>query len=455
MRLGLGLGIGSQGGPLSAIIENMFAWYRGGIEDISGHGNDLSLFNGAAFTGSGVVDTPLVLDGVNDYATFPEAVFAGECSITLWANGNLAGDYLFGQIDGNGQYVSWNSDTDLRLQLAGNQIWTNVVPALAGWTHIAITRGPGLGTCKLYINGTIVSGTKDMSGDFTLSAIGRILGGGYYAGSMDDIRLFTEELTASQVFDVYSSTPSPITDVDLFLLAGQSNCEGQGDSATSTKPPVGMTFTGSALEHCLDPVGSADTGSMWPSFAREWFIKTGRMAIMIPSYQDGSGLTPEADTGFGDYSPSGSLRAQSVTDFNTAKSWIQANTSYTIQSENILWCQGENDAYQIALATITEADYKDALEALATYWDTNIGQDMMYVIRTGRKVSGAQEAGYQSIRDAQDDACTDSSLLTMTFTGAVDFAAAGKMVDDVHWDQIGLNEAGKGCASLVATDKGF
>ena len=250
-----------------------------------------------------------------------------------------------------------------------------------------------------------------------------------------------------------SSTPS--NRVDLFLLTGQSNAEGQGDSSTSTVTTNGLTLYNSIIGGCADPVGTASTGSMWPAFAKEWYARTGRNAIMIPSYQDGAGLTAVADTGFGNYSPTGALRAAAVTAMSDAKTWLSANTDYSIVTENILWCQGENDAAQINASNLTGAQYQAALEELADYWEANIAMDKMYVIRTGKRDDGAQLTAYQDLRDAQDDACAANDNLVMTFTGAVNFPDEGKMIDALHWDQDGLNEAGQGASSIVADEKGY
>jgi hypothetical protein len=433
----------------------LLRWYLGSHQDQSGYDEDLTIFNGASFTGTGPVSTPLVLDGTNDYASFTQITFSGDFSICWWSNGNIGSDFIFGQIDGNTNYISWNSNTNIRLQINSAQIWTDVVEDNAGWNHFVIKREGEFGTCYLYVNGRKQTSLKNMTGDFILSTIGRIQGGGYYQGELDSIRMYSKSLTDENVLEVYRDVDGEINDVDLFLVAGQSNCEGQGDSNLSDIPAVGEVYENSSLVLAVDPVDTASTGSMWPAFAKEWFLKTGRKAIIVSHSQDGSSLTPEADSGYGNFSPSGTHRSTAVTKYNAAKTWIQANTTYVIHSENVMWCQGENDAYYVSFGSITGEDYEQALEDLAAYWKTELNYDQMYVIQTGRKVSGNQDGGYAAIRQAQVDACADSTNLTMTFTGAVDFSTSGKMVDDVHWDQVGLNEAGKGAAALVAIDKGF
>lgn len=459
MRLKIGIksyiGRGGGGSQPTPVDPSLRLWIQGSSVDKSDDGRDLTLYSGAAFSGSGPISTPLVLDGTSDYADFTEAVFSGAFTIAFWCNKNLQGDFIFGEIDANDNYISWNTNNDLRLNITANQIWADVVEDNAGWNHYAITRGAGLGTCNLYVNKVKQTAFKDITGDFDLSAVGRILGGGYYTGGLDDIRMYDKQISQSEVDALYDAAFSGTIQADIFMLAGQSNCEGQGDSAKSPGPLGGLIYESSALNSADDPLGSADTGSMWPSFAKQWYLKTGRRAIFINGYQDGSALDPVADTGFGDYSPTGALRGAAVTEWDAAVAWISANTSYTINTHNIIWCQGENDAFQIHGGGMTGEDYETQLEALAAWWKTETSMDQMYVIQSGRKVSGNQDTGYTALRTAQTDACTDSANLTMTFTGAVDFSTSGKMVDDVHWDQVGLNEAGNQTAILVAQDKGF
>ena len=65
--------------------------------------------------------------------------------------------------------------------------------------------------------------------------------------------------------------------LDLFIIVGQSNAEGRGNSAQSPAVTNGAYISGSTITPTLaDPVGGASTGSMWPAFANEWFAQTGR-----------------------------------------------------------------------------------------------------------------------------------------------------------------------------------
>ncbi len=65
----------------------------------------------------------------------------------------------------------------------------------------------------------------------------------------------------------------------------------------------------------------------------------------------------------------------------------------------------------------------------------------MWVSRTGRPNS-ADTSGFQDVRDAQDEVATADDFVVMAFTGAVDFPGEGKMADELHYDQTGLDEMG-------------
>jgi len=236
--------------------------------------------------------------------------------------------------------------------------------------------------------------------------------------------------------------------MDFFVIVGQSNAEGRGDASLSPASPNGIYVNSSGdITPLADPVGGASPlggatigGSMWPTFSNEWWDLTGNLTAFIERATGGTALIP--NQAGSNWSPSGTLRSATVTAVQTAITALEAYPGYTLRNVYFLWCQGESDAQAINGTTITGAIYKQALKDLATYFKAQIPQMVeMGVIQSGRYSTNGQAAAWAEIRQAQEDACAESSLLRMIYRGSASFLTNGMMVDTVHWNQYGLNKA--------------
>jgi len=238
------------------------------------------------------------------------------------------------------------------------------------------------------------------------------------------------------------------TVVDLFVSAGQSNAEGRGSSASSPVVTNGvfLSSAGSFTSPMADPVGGASTGSMWPSFSNEWFALTGRNSVFIDCATGGTELVDNGNKP--DWSATGTLRDAAVTAILSAIASIRLSASYKLGNVYIMWCQGESDAQDTDTSVVNRTTYKNALIELAEYFKSHIANMKgMYVIRTGRQGGGsANEQQWQDIRQAQEDACAESDLLTMVYRGTGSWLPLGYMADELHYNQAALNLTGK-CAA--------
>lgn len=239
------------------------------------------------------------------------------------------------------------------------------------------------------------------------------------------------------------------TPIDLFVIVGQSNAEGRGNSSLSPNAEFGRFWDGAALVPLVDPVAGADTGSAWPSFSNEWHENTGRLSAFVEVADGGSSLIPEQAGA--NWSPLGSLRSSAVSAANGAIGHIVSNSAYSLASVYFVWSQGEQEAETINGTTITGALYTQALKSLADYFQAQVDEfTQMLVIRTGTRNDLASAVNWGSIRAAQDLACAEAANLRMVYRGTFSFNAAGRalMSDSVHWGQEGLNLVGK-CAALA------
>lgn len=244
-----------------------------------------------------------------------------------------------------------------------------------------------------------------------------------------------------------------IDPLDLFVIVGQSNAEGRGDSSQSPSSPNGRYYDGSVIGALADPVGGANTGSMWPAFANEWYSRTGRMPCFVEHATGDTGLLAAAG-GPGNWSPSGSLRAAAAGGASAATAAITGASDYLLGKVYFIWVQGERDAEQYNGTTITGALYEQALEDLAAYFKSQVPQMVtMGVVQSGQYYGAPQyNEGFWEIRAAQDRACADSANLTMLYRGAYSFGPRGLQPGpDHHWYQSGYNMAGRCAARALAT----
>lgn len=244
--------------------------------------------------------------------------------------------------------------------------------------------------------------------------------------------------------------------IDLFLVAGQSNAQGQAPDNTLSPDTIPgkayeATSTGTLVQ-LADPVGNADIGSAWPAFANAYTAATGRPVAISPSAEGGTWLVPEYSTGGpGKYwgGTDSTLFSTSVTRGLAAVTTL-TNAGWTPTLRGILWSQGEWDANFGKDDPDLQTKYQAELVALFNRYVTELGPVRLYVFRTG----GNNDYGPTAVRAAQDAACAATDGMDMVFTGAVTFAARGLMVDTYHYSQAGYNEMGELGAQAIAALSG-
>lgn len=235
------------------------------------------------------------------------------------------------------------------------------------------------------------------------------------------------------------------TPIDVFIVAGQSNAEGRGDSTES--PSVNsdsLEYTDSGLVALADPVGGADTGSAWPAFANAYVPIAGKLVCIVETAVGGSALYP--DTSGSNWSPSGTLTADAISKAQAALAELESE-GYLPTLRGVLWCQGESDAVN----GVSQANYKAALINLHERFEASLGELGFYVFQIGAAADGSNAAQWAAIREAQREACAETLRMELVFTGAVDFPARGMMSDNIHYTQAGYNEMGAVGGHVVAS----
>ncbi len=246
-----------------------------------------------------------------------------------------------------------------------------------------------------------------------------------------------------------------LNEIDVFLIAGQSNAVGQGNSALSPVPTSGtvLQYHNSTISNATDPVGTANTGSAWPQFGITYYQKTGRKVLFVPAAVGGTTLTAEAGAAHlpspvDTWDTTGTLFGAAVTKANSALTAATA-AGYTPKFKGVLWSQGEYDADAIDNASITVSTYQTALINLVTRFATEFGKTRLLIFQTGSRTFDT--TGFQQVRASQQYVAATVEDAYLVHWGAVDFVARGLMTDDVHYGQVALNEMGMLGANYVAT----
>lgn len=258
------------------------------------------------------------------------------------------------------------------------------------------------------------------------------------------------------------ATNAASSEIDVFLIAGQSNAQGYGSNTQSVVPPVGVALQ---YDHGLsaitgDPVGNANNGSAWPSFITTYYLHTGRKLCLVPWGVASTAMAAAADGGAGNWDDTGTMWTNATSD--TAKAMADLSAlGLTPVFKGILWCQGEQDGLKIGDGTITQATFAAALTNLIYRAGTNFGATTpFYIFRTGRRLNDAHgDVGYVAVREVQEAVC--SNYTRMVFFDAVNYPELGLMSPDAsktnaHYSQVGYNLMGQRAAeNILASISGF
>lgn len=249
-----------------------------------------------------------------------------------------------------------------------------------------------------------------------------------------------------------------VSEVDVFLIAGQSNARGKGSAEDSPNPTSNTSAQYSlkskdGFENMTDPVGlaghQAQTGSAWPAFADTYWKETNSPSVYVPTAIGGTGVHPNSDNG-AVWGGSNSLLYRALRYLNGALDTLE-DAGLTTNYRGVLWHQGERDAKAIDNGRISASEFRDEFVDMISVYRSRIdgSQARFWIFQLGRLESGDTD-GYQSVRQIQEEVAESDSYTTVVFDGAVDFPDEGKMTDNNHYDQQGLNEMGRTGATNIA-----
>jgi Carbohydrate esterase, sialic acid-specific acetylesterase len=258
-------------------------------------------------------------------------------------------------------------------------------------------------------------------------------------------------MTLVSMVNVYAQAAS------LFLIAGQSNAVGQGDSLRSVRCQLNTAFEYKSVTDSLvllaDPVGedahhfqAAKTGSIAPAFARSYSEYTGNKVIIISSARGGSSCHEEAELkDLGTWAKQGELLLfpEAAEKIKKATNKVHAPLS------GIIWLQGERDANAINSKHITEREYEDSLADLIKRFRQNFGALLpFYIVETGFYHNHPRE-GFDAVRKAQRQIANETPFVYLVYDETDDFKKSNWMKDDIHYNQGALNHIGEVVANAI------
>lgn len=258
-------------------------------------------------------------------------------------------------------------------------------------------------------------------------------------------------LTAKATYDLSFLMTQNV--MAVYVIGGQSNARGVGDSALSPNPSPGTVYQyyQGVFSEVTNEVGNlpGTRGSMWPSFGINHYRLTGTKICFVQTAKDGTGQMQQSDQGNGDWGSTDTLFTYAMAQANAAIAAANA-AGYIAVFGGFFWCQGENDARYINDLTITKQNYKDSLTFMISRYRTYFGANApFYIWQTGKDINHS-DVGYSAVRAAQQEVCDENPLRNkMVSTNGFDFIARGLMSDDVHWNQAALNEQGTVGAEMV------
>jgi Concanavalin A-like lectin/glucanases superfamily/Galactose oxidase-like, Early set domain/Bacterial Ig domain/Glyoxal oxidase N-terminus len=181
------------------------------LTDVTGKGHTGAIRE-ATWTTTGKTGKALKFDGVNDWVTIDDAAdlhLGNALTLEVWVNPTKNTTWRTAIMkEGAGDldwalYASGSAKPSAWAKTAGGMgtATGTAAPALNTWTHLAATYDAA--TIRLYVNGTQVATAARtgslLAGGGPLHLAGNTLWGEWFAGQLDDVRIYDKVLTAAQI----------------------------------------------------------------------------------------------------------------------------------------------------------------------------------------------------------------------------------------------------------------
>ncbi|MBS0265753.1 MAG: hypothetical protein JSS02_27730, partial [Planctomycetes bacterium] len=227
---------------------------NGNANDISGHGHDGTLVNGAGFGVGKFGQQAFHLNGVNQYVSVPDSsdwdLGGGPFSISVWANFDsistrpfsACGNTLIGQDEGGGNlnkwFFSYLSDGSLGFHINspdGGPVFLTSPDKLAvapgSWNLLSVVYANN--TFTFYENATLLGAVSTAAVIPAVNApltIGEVEGAGYFSGRLQSVEIYNGALSASDISQL------AVSSVTWTGAAGDGKWTTAGNWSSNTLP---------------------------------------------------------------------------------------------------------------------------------------------------------------------------------------------------------------------------
>ena len=233
----------TQGSATLAVSRDYIGWWpldatSGTIAtNVAWNGNHGTV-NGASWNASGRINGCLTFNGINNNVQITNPV-VNDFSIALWVKTTQSVGILqwytgAGLVDGDAAGTA----NDFGTALVGSNFAfgvgnpdTTIVSTSAindgAWHHCVATRQQATGIMSVYVDGNLqATGTGNKN---SLTASAKLLfgalasGAGFFNGSLDDVKIFSRNLSSNEVAALYSSSVTPPSAAPASLTATAGN----------------------------------------------------------------------------------------------------------------------------------------------------------------------------------------------------------------------------------------
>ncbi|MCA9352038.1 VCBS repeat-containing protein, partial [Patescibacteria group bacterium] len=380
------------------------------INDGSGNfsANDISGDLGNSFSGIlGDVNSDTYLDVyVTNKLNEQNKLWINDGSGNFTAN-NISGDLgnssqaAFGDVDGDTYldiYVANDSDEQNKLWI--NHGETNFL-LIENLNQYQMFQRDEVGQSDITISGSYGGSCSSVEASFnggSYAVIDASPSGSTFSGTLADQAVGQGALAARCANN--TSINDSVLDIgigDVFVIAGQSNAVGKGETLNSythaTLKAVAFDESDSWIK-ANDPIDiETSDGSPWPLVASNIMSDQNVPTAFITTARSGTGLVANSDW----LPPSGPQYVNMLQ---------QIDDSGVNGVKAVLWYQGEADSF----SAIPKADYNNALDLFATEIKADVvGAPSIVVGQVGEQVPGRTREGIDNIRLAQSEAWDDNS----------------------------------------------
>ena len=282
------------------------------VTDSSGNGVSGTL-QGASWTSAGKYGNALSFNGTSSFVDLgnPSALqLTGSMTVEAWvratANPPDDGQIVAKANDSGGWQLKTSPDTGVRAfgaKISGSsavQRYSNTVPALNTWYHVASVYNASTRSLDVYVNGVLDSGT--LRGTVPTSQIlqnvnvniGRRTGGYYFNGIIDEVRIYNRALLQTEVqTDMNTPIGSGSTPVDTQAPSTPGSLSATAVSSTQvnlswTAPTDNVGVTGYRVERCSGTGCStlcADRHSDHRHLQQHWAYRRNQLQLSRSRYR--------------------------------------------------------------------------------------------------------------------------------------------------------------------------